>query len=161
MLMRSGALLLLLGLSLGCATNQRDPVGPPEPPRDTTSGTVGVWVTTGDRYRLLARQSNLSFRTGQIRAPFTLQVDSATAYQEMVGFGAAITDASAWLIQTKMSPALRDSLLTQLFSTTRGIGLSFTRVTMGASDFSLDHYSYNDPRLFTSRPSAHSQRNLM
>jgi glucosylceramidase len=141
--MRSGRLLLIL-LALGCATNQRDPAGPPEPPDTIGGGTVGVWVSTGDRTKLLARQSNLSFRTGQISAPFTLQVDAETTYQEMVGFGAAITDASAWLIQTKMSPVLRDSLLTQLFSTTRGIGLSFTRLTMGASDFSLDHYSYDD-----------------
>ena len=34
--------------------------------------------------------------------------------------------------------------MTQLFSPTDGIGLSFLRQPIGASDFSLSHYSYND-----------------
>jgi glucosylceramidase len=65
-------------------------------------------------------------------------------YQQMVGFGAAMTDASAYLIQNKMSASDRESLLQELFGRANGIGLSFIRVPMGASDFSLRHYSYDD-----------------
>jgi glucosylceramidase len=73
-----------------------------------------------------------------------IEVDAAITYQEMIGFGAAITDASAWLIQTKLSPAQREALLQDLFGRTTGIGLSFTRLTIGASDFSRAHYSFDD-----------------
>jgi glucosylceramidase len=63
----------------------------------------------------------------------------------MVGFGAAITDASAWLIQNRLTPAQRDALLKELYGRGEGgLGFSFTRVTIGASDFSLDHYSLDE-----------------
>jgi glucosylceramidase len=71
-------------------------------------------------------------------------VDESKTYQQMVGFGAAMTDASAYLIQNKMAAPVREVLLQDLFGRTRGIGLSFMRVPMGASDFSLRHYSYDD-----------------
>ncbi len=55
----------------------------------------------------------------------------------MLGFGASITDASAWLIQHRMSPTQRDALLRELFGREGdGIGFGFTRLTIGASDFS-------------------------
>ena len=38
----------------------------------------------------------------------------------------------------------RSALLQELFGPSPGIGLSFTRLTMGASDFSLHEYSYDD-----------------
>ena len=50
----------------------------------------------------------------------------------MAGFGAAITDASAYLIQTKLTPEARKALLTELFSRKTGMGFSTTRVTIGA-----------------------------
>jgi glucosylceramidase len=62
----------------------------------------------------------------------------------MVGFGAAITDASAILIQ-RLPPARRAALIAELFGHGRGgLGLDFTRLTIGASDFSPVHYSFDD-----------------
>ena len=106
-----------------------------------------VWVTTGDRSKLLAREPNAPISaatTDTARGIAYIDVDVATTYQEIVGFGASITDASAWLIQTKLSAAQRDSLLRDLFGRDPGIGLSFTRLTIGASDFSRAHYTLND-----------------
>jgi len=54
-----------------------------------------------------------------------------------------MTDASAYLIQNKLGPR-RDAILRELFGRDPGIGLSFVRVPMGASDFSTRHYSYDD-----------------
>ena len=71
----------------------------------------------------------------------TIDVDEQTSYQEIVGFGAALTDASAWLIQHRLTDARRDSLMKELFER---IGLSFIRIDMGASDFALRQYSYDD-----------------
>ncbi|HEV8401035.1 MAG TPA: glycoside hydrolase family 30 beta sandwich domain-containing protein [Gemmatimonadales bacterium] len=102
-----------------------------------------VWLTTGDRAKLLAREPDVRFTDGS-GSGFGITVDTATVYQEIVGFGAAITDASAWLIQHKLTPVARDALLRDLFGAEPGIGFSFTRLTIGASDFSLRHYSLDD-----------------
>lgn len=130
-MMRSLAALLALFV-VACA-----PVDRPH-----SAGSVEVWLTKPDQSALLAEQPSLRFEPGP--APGALVVDPATRYQQMVGFGAAVTDASAWLIQTKLTPEQRAALLEELFGRKTGIGLSFTRLTAGASDFSRSHYSYDD-----------------
>lgn len=104
------------------------------------------WVTTGDKSQLLAAQTPSAAVTAQAAAGLpVIAVDAKERHQAIVGFGAAITDASAWLIQNKLTPQQRDSLLRELYGRGEGgLGFSFTRVTIGASDFSLDHYSLDD-----------------
>src|SRR6476661_5716091 len=120
------------------------------PPRTGVAGTkaetsVQVWLTTGDQRSLLASQPQLQLvpdagpLTGAI-----IDVDPGRTYQEMIGFGAAMTDASAWLMQNRMSADDREALLRDLFARDSGIGMSFIRVPMGASDFSRRHNSYDD-----------------
>jgi glucosylceramidase len=110
-----------------------------------SSGRVAqVWVTTGDQARVFSHEPNISISTGTDTSSTVLTVDASRAYQTMVGFGAAMTDASAYLIETKMSATQRDALMQDLFGHNAGIGLSFVRVPMGASDFSLRQYSYDD-----------------
>ena len=121
--------LLSLAAALSCAA-----------PR----AAVEVTVTTGDRTKLLSREANLYFAEPSAGAIATIDVDPTVTYQKIVGFGAALSDASAWLIQNKLTPPRRDSLLQELFGRDPGVGFSFVRVDMGASDFSLKHYSYND-----------------
>lgn len=112
-------------------------------PQALAGGAVQAWVTTGDRTRLMARGPDL--RLGPAgTAPATIALDPARRYQEIQGFGASITDASAWLIQQRMNPAQREALLRELFGPDPGLGLSFTRLTIGASDFSQSHYSFDD-----------------
>ena len=115
--------------------------GPPPP----QGPPAQVWLTTASGAKLLSRESDVHFDSGPPPATLVrIVVDEGTAYQEIVGFGAAITDASAWLIQNKLAPAQREALLQELFGPSPGLGLSFTRLTMGASDFSLHQYSYDD-----------------
>jgi glucosylceramidase len=62
----------------------------------------------------------------------------------MHGFGAAITDASAELL-SRLPADKRRAIMAELFGRRNGgLGLSFTRLTVGASDFSRTHYSYDD-----------------
>jgi len=111
---------------------------------DTASDTVRTWMTSGDRSRLLSEQPALAFGPVADDGP-VLIVEADRTHQQIVGFGASITDASAWLMQTRMSPADRDALIRELFGRADdGLGFSFTRVTVAASDFSLDHYSLAD-----------------
>src|SRR6266568_2470872 len=115
--------------------------GPPPP----QGPAAQVWLTTGTGAKLLSREADVHFDSSVPPATLLrIVVDEGTAYQEMVGFGAAITDASAWLIQNKLTQSQREALLQELFGPSPGIGLSFTRLTMGASDFSLHQYSYDD-----------------
>lgn len=122
-------------------------------PANQTVGSVStpveVWLTTGDSTNLLARRPDLYFlrnSSAQDSSIVTIYVDDNKTYQQMLGFGAAMTDASAHLIE-QMTPSRRDALLADLFgrgSGDGGIGLSFLRVPMGASDFSMRDYSYDD-----------------
>ncbi len=106
-------------------------------------GHVQVYLTTGDRAHLLERQPDLRIGLVEAKLP-TIDVDEDSSYQQIVGFGAALTDASAWLIQHGLSDERRDALLKELFGRESGIGLSFLRIDMGASDFALRQYSYDD-----------------
>ena len=118
-----------------------DPGTGPEP---LPPGNIEVYLTTGERTHLLSKERNLSFSGTTLPAPATIEVDPAQTYQTMVGFGASITDASAILIQEKLDGSARDALMNQLFGRDGGLGLSFTRLTVGASDFSPTHYSFDD-----------------
>lgn len=108
-----------------------------------SSVPVQAWVTTGDQRKLLSQEVSAAL-DGGTPAPVVINVDPAQQYQEIQGFGASITDASAWLIQHRLDPAQRDALLKDLFGRDSGIGMSFTRLTIGASDFSQTHYSFDD-----------------
>jgi glucosylceramidase len=125
---------VLLPLLAGFALNA---AAAPTPP-------VQAWITTGDQSKLLARGKDAAFGAAR-RTKLVIDVDPATRYQEMAGFGAAITDASAYLIQNRLDAPRREALMQELFGRERGgIGLSFTRLTIGASDFSPEHYSFDD-----------------
>ena len=113
---------------------------------------VETFVTTSDRAKLLDREPDVLFRRKAAAATATIEVEPARSYQSIVGFGAALTDASAWLIWHKLTPARRDSLLGDLFDPERGAGFSFVRVDMGASDFALSQYSYDDMPLGQTDP---------
>lgn len=108
-----------------------------------SDGKVQVWLSTADKSKLLSHEKPLAF--GPARGASTrIDVDTSKRYQEMVGFGASITDSSAWLITSKMNAAQRRALMQELFGGGAGLGLSFTRLSIGGSDFSLRHYSLDD-----------------
>ena len=105
---------------------------------------VAVWITTADHTMALAPSTPTRFGM-EASATTKILVDDAQRYQEMVGFGASLTDSSAWLIQNKLDDRQRDALLKELFGRGNGgLGLSFSRLTIGASDFSRHHYSLAD-----------------
>ncbi|MDQ2903005.1 MAG: discoidin domain-containing protein [Chloroflexota bacterium] len=114
----------------------------------TSAGNgVSVWMTTADLKTHLAPQDGAHFSSGNGSAIIKITVNENQTYQQMDGFGASLTDGSAWLIYNKMSKSQRDALMTKLFSPVKGIGLNFLRQPMGASDLttpSSGEYSYDD-----------------
>ena len=102
-------------------------------------------MTTGDQSKLLAMQPAAEFGTGGAEDPQVITVNETTRYQPIDGFGASLTDSAAWVIWNDLSSSQQSSLMQQLFSPAAGIGLSFLRQPMGASDFTVDgNYSYDD-----------------
>ena len=135
-----GLLALSTLLLAGCASVSDKP----QRPAPKAARTVQVWLSTADASKQLARESDLAFVSAD-SVGAKIEIDAARRYQDIVGFGAAITDASAWLIEQRMSRTQREALLHDLFGRKGdGIGLSFTRLTIGASDFSRYHYSFDD-----------------
>ncbi|QQS50220.1 MAG: glucosylceramidase [Bacteroidota bacterium] len=72
-----------------------------------------------------------------------ISVSEYDQFQSMDGFGFTLTGGSARLIN-QMNASNRTQLLQELFDTNSGIGISYLRISIGASDLSDSSYSYND-----------------
>ena len=70
-------------------------------------------------------------------------VDDSTRYQAMDGYGAALTESSAHLLMG-LSPSARTAALRSLFDPVDGAGIDLVRLPLGASDFALSRYTYDD-----------------
>jgi len=124
--------LAVVGLALsGCASV-------PQPTR-----SASVWLTTADETQKLAAQPEIE-AAGPAVGDEAVTIDTMKRFQRIQGFGASITDASAQLL-SQLSEDKRKATMADLFGRQNdGLGMSFTRLTVGASDFSPDHYSYDD-----------------
>src|SRR5215213_9325280 len=106
--------------------------------------TVSVWLTTGNQRTKMQQQPSVTFATGGGGAN-PLVIDEAQTYQQVEGFGASFTDSAAYLLNRVASPSGRAAAMNNLFTRTgTGIGVSFVRNPMGASDLARSHYSYDD-----------------
>ena len=102
---------------------------------------MAEWLTTGDQASLLAPQPALPFGARLSTGAQTIAVNDTTRYQTLTGFGAALTDSSAWLLSQLPPPTLQ-ATLASLFGPG---GLSIVRVPLGASDFVVGApYTYDD-----------------
>ncbi|GAA2618659.1 ricin-type beta-trefoil lectin domain protein [Dactylosporangium fulvum] len=98
----------------------------------TTSDSGGRNVTRG-----LQQQASISFGPAGGSANQTINVNEGVTYQAFEGGGASITDTTAYLLRGgPISAATRDQVMQKLFNPTTGIGLSFVRNPIGASDLS-------------------------
>ncbi|MFD1149130.1 ricin-type beta-trefoil lectin domain protein [Saccharothrix hoggarensis] len=107
----------------------------------TTSDAGGRTVTRG-----LAQQPSVAFSANGGSAAHTITVNEGTTYQQFEGGGASITDTTAYLLRGgPVSAATRDAVMRKLFHPVDGIGLSFVRNPIGASDLSRPgHVSLDD-----------------
>jgi len=132
MMSRLAAAFIGLALISGCATV----------PASSRSGAE-MWLTTADESQKLAAQP-IAQPSGAAVGNEEVTIDTGHRFQRMHGFGAAMTDASAELL-SGLPDDRRRAIMEELFSRKNGgLGLSFTRLTVGASDFSRTHYSYDD-----------------
>ncbi|HLY42386.1 MAG TPA: chitobiase/beta-hexosaminidase C-terminal domain-containing protein [Terracidiphilus sp.] len=109
-------------------------------------GSIGVVLSTQDRTQLMATQTSLGFTNSTADASTnTIVIDPAQQYQTMEGFGASFTDSAAYLLGEVVPPDQLQGAMSDLFTRNgNGIGLSFMRIPMGASDIARSVYSFDD-----------------
>jgi glucosylceramidase len=104
------------------------------------SSQVKAWRTAGQQY-----WQSIDAPVWQdhvASSPMTIHLDPTQHYQELLGFGAALTDASCYLLG-QLDEGKRRAILEECFGPS-GLNFSVARTTVGASDYSVTAYSYDD-----------------
>ncbi len=104
------------------------------------SGEIQVRVT-GGTYRYWTAPS-LTWRAAGKSAENVIEVNPATKFQEMLGFGAAFTDAACYTFN-RLPASAREQLFHNLFHPSE-MGLNVCRTCIGASDYSTEAFSYDE-----------------
>ena len=112
--------------------------------RSQKRGEVELWLTNGDKSALFEEQMPfLWFTKGTSQEP-TIEIDEQKKFQTIDGFGFALTGGSAQHL-AHMDAAKRAGLLKELFGVDgKSIGISYLRISIGASDLNDHVYSYDD-----------------
>jgi glucosylceramidase len=130
----------LLSLNSNCSKSK----SPPEPAPPVVAGSINAWITKGDKSALLQKQTDLLAFSSPANTNPVVDVDSTITYQSIDGFGYTLTGGSAFLIN-RLPAAQKTALLQELFGNgDNSIGISYLRISIGASDLSAEVFSYND-----------------
>ncbi len=112
---------------------------------DTTGNglPVNYWLTKSDQSVLLQQQPALYFGSGTNNLS-NIDVDTTSMLQTIDGFGYTLTGGSAYVIN-QMNAGDKSGLLQELFgSGTSAIGVSYLRLSIGASDLNASVFSFDD-----------------
>ncbi|MGI4865198.1 MAG: glycoside hydrolase family 30 protein [Janthinobacterium lividum] len=106
---------------------------------------VASWLTTPDQAQQLRQQpGRLAFHKEAAPAGAVVEIDDRQRFQTMDGFGYCLTGGSAALLHAMSAPA-RAKLLRELFGAgPQDIGVSYLRISLGASDLDATVFSYDD-----------------
>lgn len=139
---RRRRLMTVLALAIACAVAA---LAATAPTGSAAEPTLQVWLTTADGSNALTQQAGITL--GPVaRGAVNVAVDDSRSYQTMVGFGAAFTDSSTYLMENLKNangPAY-STMMNQLFSPSGGIGLAFWRIPMTSSDFNSTSSPWTD-----------------
>ncbi|MEO6289276.1 MAG: glycoside hydrolase family 30 beta sandwich domain-containing protein [Ginsengibacter sp.] len=115
-------------------------------PTDSTvlTNDMDFWLTTSNQSVLLQKQTTvLSFGTIANSNPI-ITVDTTATFQTIDGFGYTLTGGSAFVIN-RLSQTVKSGLLHELFGNDENsIGVSYLRISIGASDLNASVFSYDD-----------------
>lgn len=101
---------------------------------------IKAWRTAGSqRFESIEAPA---WQTGGAVSQAAIHLDTEQRYQQVLGFGAALTDASCYLLE-QLDAARRAAILEECFGSS-GLRFSVARTTVGASDYSVSAYSYDD-----------------
>lgn len=103
-------------------------------------GEISVRVTSGTEH--YASAPSLAWRTADTAGNNAITLDPNSKFQEILGFGAAFTDASCYMFN-QLSPSSREALFHELFHPSE-MGLNVCRTCIGSSDYSTEVFSYDE-----------------
>jgi glucosylceramidase len=105
---------------------------------------VAYWLTTSDQQILFKPQNiALNFSAQNNQNP-TITVDTTQTFQSIDGFGFTLTGGSAAVING-LADAAKDDLLKELFAVDNSqIGISYIRISIGASDLDAAPFTYDE-----------------
>lgn len=131
------SLALLLALGSGAAGQQKS--------ASPVKGTAAFWLTNPDKSVLFKSQTAPVWSTAAAQAGTpVIEVDDKQTFQTIDGFGYCLTGGSAELLH-RMGAKERKALLQELFATDgNNIGVSYLRLSIGASDLDAKVFSYDD-----------------
>lgn len=109
-------------------------------PVNNVSHITAYTVSNDGTHRLDA--AHLPFN-GVTTSEATITIHPEQEFQKIDGFGFAITGSTGYNL-SKMNAADRKAFLTRTFSPQNGFGVSYVRVPIGCSDFSLSEYTCCD-----------------
>ncbi len=128
-------ILIVLGLA-GCKINLSG--------GNAKSQQVIFYLTQPDQSSLFQRQNINLFFAGSSNQSSVIEINENRTFQTIDGFGYTLTGGSATLIN-KLSSSLKANLLRELFLTdSNHIGVSYLRISLGASDLSEIPFTYDD-----------------
>ena len=116
------------------AWGEASPAGP------VPTGPVKVWSTWRDR-RHTAGEA-LTWKPAGLIGAEAIMLDPATTKQSILGFGAAMTDSSCYLL-SQLSDAERAPIMHDFFSPDE-MALNVCRTAIGSSDYSRSVYSFSE-----------------
>src|SRR5271163_3783621 len=135
-------------LGLAAAVTSKEKLPPPSPavsgPENQISkngSAISMWVTSGDERFAPAPQATWSASSAAPGAD-QIQLNPATKFQEILGFGGAFTDATCYMFN-QLAPPAREQLFHEMFHPSE-MGLNVGRVCVGSSDYSTKVYSFDD-----------------
>lgn len=137
--------ILTMALAVGCFPDDSVPPKKLNGSTDTNAGEdVEILMTAVDESMLGVEMPSIAFdKYVSLNASNVIHIDDQTQYQEIDGFGAALTGSSAYLLRS-MDTEERGRVLRELFDPEEGLGISALRLSIGACDYSLDFYTYCD-----------------
>lgn len=136
--------IYLTCIVLSCAGPDTSSVGSNHNTSQNTSDQTAVQIVTSTdkshalTYGTLALTSTPLFKDIKV-------LDPKVKFQTIDGFGAALTGSSCYNLM-KMKNADRKAFLKKTFSVEDGFGMSYIRISIGCSDFSLSEYTCCDTR---------------
>jgi glucosylceramidase len=106
------------------------------------AGWQVVTTAQGAGQRFVARPLGAPVAAGQPPETDTaVFVDTRRRYQEVFGFGGAVTDAVAE-VYARLTPAAQQAFVTAYFNPHAGIGYNVVRTSIHSSDFGSESYTY-------------------
>ena len=113
----------------------------PIAPTFTITTKPQIYVTDLQNGKMMNEASSEFFDSRMVRDYAYIYVDPNHQYDEMIGFGGAITDAAAETL-AKLPKEKQEEIINAYYDAKDGIGYTVVRTNMNSCDFSSASYDY-------------------